>query len=95
MKKIKFIDLFAGAGGLSEGFIREGFSPVAHVEMDCNASNTLKTRTAFHYLKSIGKQAVYNRYLEGLITREQQWYEKFRCHQLLGIYLEKNLYWSE
>lgn len=73
MKKIKFIDLFAGAGGLSEGFIREGFSPVAHVEMDCNASNTLKTRTAFHYLKSIGKQAEYNSYLKGLITREQLW----------------------
>ena len=32
MKDLNYIDLFAGAGGLSEGFIREGFYPVAHVE---------------------------------------------------------------
>lgn len=38
---LTFIDLFAGAGGLSEGFIREGFEPVAHVEIDKNACDTL------------------------------------------------------
>ena len=32
--KLCFIDLFAGAGGLSEGFMQEGFVSVAHVEMD-------------------------------------------------------------
>ena len=52
MEKTKiytFIDLFAGAGGLSEGFVRAGFTPLAHIEMDKNACNTLKTRSAFHY----------------------------------------------
>ncbi len=39
--KINFIDIFAGAGGLSEGFIREGFQPVAFVEKDKDACHTL------------------------------------------------------
>lgn len=68
-KKPTFIDLFAGAGGLSEGFIRAGYEPVAHVEMDLAASNTLRTRTAYHYLKSVNRDDVYLSYLRGEIRR--------------------------
>ena len=49
---MNFIDLFSGAGGLSEGFIRAGFKPIAHVEIDKAACNTMKTRVAYHYLKN-------------------------------------------
>lgn len=70
-KKIRFIDLFAGAGGLSEGFIRQGFEPVAHVEMDKAACNTLRTRTAYYYLKETNQFNKYLKYLNGDIKRSE------------------------
>lgn len=72
---MNFIDLFAGAGGLSEGFIRQGFEPVAHIEMDAYAAQTLKTRAAYHYLKENGKLNIYHRYLKNQITREELYEE--------------------
>ena len=68
---LKYIDLFAGAGGLSEGFIKAGFEPIAHVEMDQAACFTLRTRAAYHYLKSKGKMFIYSAYLKGEISRQQ------------------------
>ena len=58
MKQLNYIDLFAGAGGLSEGFIRAGFKPIAHVEMNNDACDTIKTRTAYHWLKENKKTRV-------------------------------------
>lgn len=71
--KLKFIDLFAGAGGLSEGFIRAGFTPIAHVEMNKDACETLKTRTAYHYLKENNRISEYYDYLKGKISRKHLW----------------------
>ena len=45
------LDLFSGAGGLSEGFFREGATFVGHVEADAYACDTLRTRTAYWNLK--------------------------------------------
>lgn len=72
-KKLRFIDLFAGAGGLSEGFIRSGFNPIAHVEMNKDACETLKTRTAYHYLKENNRISEYYDYLKGKISRKHLW----------------------
>ncbi|MGB2784582.1 DNA cytosine methyltransferase [Psychrobacter sp.] len=70
MKKITFIDLFAGAGGLSEGFVKAGFEPIAHVEMDAHACKTLETRNYYYALKSANKLQVYYDYLLGNISHE-------------------------
>ena len=71
MKQLNYIDLFAGAGGLSEGFTREGFNPIAHVEMNKLACDTLITRAAYFYLKSKGKEYYYHQYLNEEITRTE------------------------
>ena len=70
-KEHTYLDLFAGAGGLSEGFIRAGFKPVAHVEMDVAACFTLRTRMAYHWLSSVGKMELYQKYLSRRITRDE------------------------
>lgn len=47
-RKYTFIDLFAGCGGLSEGFYMENFEALAHVEIDSVACKTLKTRMDYY-----------------------------------------------
>lgn len=56
-RKYKFIDLFAGCGGLSEGFYMQGFEALAHVEIDHIACQTLKTRMQ-HYGYKNAEEAV-------------------------------------
>lgn len=55
---MNFIDLFAGAGGLSEGFYRKGFEALVHLEIDKWACETLKTRMEYYGYHDIDKKVV-------------------------------------
>lgn len=67
----KVLDLFAGAGGLSEGFIRAGCEIVGHIEADINPCNTLITRMIYHALRKRGKLEEYKKYILGKISRDE------------------------
>lgn len=68
---MNFIDLFAGAGGLSEGFIQAGFEAVAHIEKNADAVQTLKTRAAYYYLLHNDQVEYYYQYERNEISREE------------------------
>jgi len=72
MKKNNFfaIDLFAGCGGLSEGFIQAGFKVIARIDMDRWACETMKTRALYYKLKEKKKLYWYFRYLKNGISKE-------------------------
>jgi DNA (cytosine-5)-methyltransferase 1 len=57
-RKYTFIDLFAGCGGLSEGFYRQGFKALAHVEFNHWACETLRTRMKFYGYKDYDKAVI-------------------------------------
>ncbi|WP_298607814.1 DNA cytosine methyltransferase [uncultured Thiothrix sp.] len=75
-KKIPIIDLFAGPGGLAEGFSslnnlsREPiFSVKLSIEKDNAAHKTLSLRAAYRHLKQIGTPDSYYDYITGKIDR--------------------------
>ena len=61
MKKYNYIDLFAGCGGLTDGFEQTNkFEPHAFVEWDKSAFNTLRYRLKTKWkIKNIDKKAIY------------------------------------
>ncbi|MDF9832407.1 DNA (cytosine-5)-methyltransferase 1 [Ereboglobus sp. PH5-5] len=74
---IPIIDLFAGPGGLNEGFnhIRDAsgekiFKTVLSIEREHTAHKTLELRALFRYLKDDDKTLDYYRYVHGEILRE-------------------------
>lgn len=62
-RQYTFIDLFAGCGGLSEGFYRKGFKALAHVEINHWACETLRSRMAYYGYTNINDEVI-----EGDIT---------------------------
>jgi len=72
--KLFAIDLFAGCGGISEGFRQAGFEIIAQVEMNKWACETLSTRHLYYELKRTNKVDIYQRYLRGEL--EKNWIMK-------------------
>lgn len=89
MSKLNYIDLFAGAGGLSEGFIRAGFNPIAHVEMNKDACDTIKTRTAYHWLKEHKKTRIYNDYLKSEAKNKEELWKHVPNHLIKSVINEE------
>jgi DNA (cytosine-5)-methyltransferase 1 len=85
MKQFTYIDLFAGAGGLSEGFTRAGFKPIAHVEMNKDACDTIKTRTAYHWLKENNKTRIYNNYLKSEVKNKEELWKNLPEHLINSV----------
>lgn len=79
IKEALVIDLFAGPGGLGEGFssVKAGngksfFSIGISVEKEASAHKTLTTRAFYRKIKDLkGGLDSYNEYLSGNITRQQ------------------------
>lgn len=84
-----YIDLFAGTSALSEGFLRCGFLPVAHVEMNTDACYTIKTRLAYHYLKENGNYSEYLKYLKQEISRQELY--KLLPEKLISSVINKEI----
>ena len=65
------LDMFSGGGGLTEGFIRQSFNFLGHIEMNKYAANTLETRLLYHEFHTHEEKDLYNQYYRGKINREQ------------------------
>jgi DNA (cytosine-5)-methyltransferase 1 len=97
MKDIAVFDLFAGPGGLGEGFSafhtkqqRHPFKIKISIEKDESAHKTLTTRAFFRKIANdIKKKELYFKYVRGQITRD----ELFKsCPQEAAYALEETLH---
>ncbi|WP_340399134.1 DNA cytosine methyltransferase [Paenibacillus sp. FSL H8-0079] len=86
---MNFLDIFSGAGGLSEGFLRTGFEPIAHIERDAYACKTLETRSVYYYMKKTNNLKLYREYQESYYSTSGEREEKRR--KLLSLVPEDEL----
>lgn len=68
---LNIIDVFSGAGGLTEGFRYKGyFNFICHIEMDKDACSSLELRNIYYYLKKKNNLFPYFEYIQGKISRD-------------------------
>lgn len=90
-QKLTAVDLFAGPGGLSEGFWQAGFEVVCSVEMDKWAVETLRTRHLYRMLLKESKEDEYFRYVRGEIQRDEILNNHHIRDTLEGIVIKQKL----
>src|ERR1035441_10501409 len=104
--RVPVIDLFAGPGGLGEGFSalehdRICFDVGLSVEKDAAAHRTLLLRSFFRQLRDDGQRCLYYKYLKNELTREALFdacpdaatQARSRClHLELGVRTTKRVY---
>ena len=66
----KVVDIFAGPGGLGEGFSQAGFNVILSAEMDPVACETLKLRKFFYQFEDQKVPENYYKFLRGEIELE-------------------------
>ena len=84
MKSFFAIDLFAGCGGISEGFINAGYKVIAQIDMNNSACETLRTRHIFHELQKIDRLDLYKDYVKGTKTREDIFQEFTHISEIIS-----------
>lgn len=82
--KYTVLDMFSGAGGLSEGFFQQGFKFVSHIEKDAYARESLETRAIYHCLKNSSNEGIYRDYIVGKLNRNE-FIQKFKELELSSI----------
>jgi DNA (cytosine-5)-methyltransferase 1 len=66
--KLNYIDLFAGCGGFSEGFYKENFKSLVHVDYDEAACLTIKERMRYY---NYSKEEIEKCVICGDLTKEE------------------------
>ena len=65
------VDIFAGPGGLGEGFTQAGYEILLSAEMDPTACETLKLRKFFHQFRGRKVPEAYYKFIRGELELEQ------------------------
>ena len=68
---LNIIDVFSGAGGLTEGFRdKEHYNFICHIEMDKDACASLELRNIYYFLKKTGNLSSYFKYIRGELSKD-------------------------